>query len=661
MRSDACGCRVARQEIGRAVFPRHDDGVEPVFAPRTGVLPAESRRINWRWLAACTLIGLSGAGLLGSALQISRTRNLAARRPVRASVAGPNDSAGARSSRKGDSLLKQSFAISSALHFRAPLTETAGGQEIIKVHAIAHVSVGLSPLPVAALDIPPIETVQLGAAAPPETSADSVDPADADVSITRRDLAEAGAGDESLTLTDEAVVAQVAELAKLTAAGSGLPPGFSEQRMLSRTLRLGAELLDAQEATAKLGRFGALDVRIVPENLTSARPGTDATERFEEVDLTLGRGVSLAALLAAQGASAERSEAIVAALGRGHVAELREGQHLRLTIGPGPSGRTIQRLMLFDENGPQRVVAETDQGAFVDLGRPGGPLAERTIPKSKAQEEQEGEDDVTLYQSAYAGALKSEVPRDVIEEAVRAFATGTDLRQAVAAGDRLELVYTEDETGAGSQHVLLFAALTAGDETQAAYPFASADGASRDYLDENGVSRAKLLLRRPVQVGRISSPFGMRYHPILHYSRLHNGVDWAAPRGTPIMAAGDGTVVAAGARSGYGNRVELQHSEGYASAYNHLASIGRNITPGTHVHMGDIVGYVGTTGLATGPHVHYEVTANGHFVDPMKVRLPSRRTLTGASLAAFQAKRRQVDDLRRHGGRTAVAAGVGLN
>jgi murein DD-endopeptidase MepM/ murein hydrolase activator NlpD len=133
-------------------------------------------------------------------------------------------------------------------------------------------------------------------------------------------------------------------------------------------------------------------------------------------------------------------------------------------------------------------------------------------------------------------------------------------------------------------------------------------------------------------------------------------VDWAATRGTPIMATGDGTVIAAGAHSGYGNRVEIQHANNYVTAYNHMARIARNVVPGAHVRLGQVIGAVGTTGLSTGPHVHYEVAINGRFVDPMKIRLPSARELTGATLAAFRQTRDQVDTLRRQNGvRTAAA------
>ena len=360
----------------------------------------------------------------------------------------------------------------------------------------------------------------------------------------------------------------------------------------------------------------------------------------------------LPAALAAHGASRERVAAILAALGAKTASGLPEGQHLRLTIGPGSDGGTIQRVTLFDESGPGDVVAEDDHGRFLRVAQPAG-----GHDRAHARDDEESDDGTaaTLYESAYAGALKSGVPRDIIEGVVHGFAGGLDLKQHVNAGDRLELVFTDDEGATAGHRDLLYAGLTVAGERQDLYRHVTPGNGSREFLDDSGVSLNKLLLRKPVQGGRISSPFGMRYHPILRYGRLHNGVDWAAQRGTPIMAAGDGTVAAAGPHSGYGNRVEIEHANGYATAYNHMASIARRIRPGAPVHMGEIIGFVGTTGLSTGPHVHYEVTTNGRFVDPMKVKLPSSRILQGAELADFMEQKRQIDGLRHHAEATVLA------
>jgi murein DD-endopeptidase MepM/ murein hydrolase activator NlpD len=137
----------------------------------------------------------------------------------------------------------------------------------------------------------------------------------------------------------------------------------------------------------------------------------------------------------------------------------------------------------------------------------------------------------------------------------------------------------------------------------------------------------------------------MRHHPILRYSRMHTGVDWSAPTGTPIVAAGNGTVIKAARESGYGNRVEIQHANGYVTTYNHLSGFARGITEGARVRQGQVVGFLGSTGLSTGPHLHYEVIVNGNFVDPLRIRLARTRELTGRQVAEFRRERERIDEL----------------
>ena len=165
-------------------------------------------------------------------------------------------------------------------------------------------------------------------------------------------------------------------------------------------------------------------------------------------------------------------------------------------------------------------------------------------------------------------------------------------------------------------------------------------------------------MRKPIAEGELRSGFGYRRHPVLGYTKMHTGVDWSNRIGTPIMAAGNGTVIKAEWDSGYGRRVELQHANGYVTSYNHMSRFGRGVAPGARVRQGQVVGYVGSTGLSTGPHLHYEVIVNGHFVDPMKIRVPRGRELEGRTLTEFKRQREQVEALiQRANGSTRVAQG----
>jgi murein DD-endopeptidase MepM/ murein hydrolase activator NlpD len=166
-----------------------------------------------------------------------------------------------------------------------------------------------------------------------------------------------------------------------------------------------------------------------------------------------------------------------------------------------------------------------------------------------------------------------------------------------------------------------------------------------DYYDENGKSAKKFLVRKPVDAGIMRSPYGWRRHPILGYSKMHTGVDWAAPRGTPLHASGNGVIESVGWEGGYGKYIRIRHSHGYETAYGHMSAFARGIAAGTRVRQGQVIGYVGSTGLSTGPHVHYEVLVNGRFVDPVRIKLPRGRSLDGAVLAAFEKEREKIDSM----------------
>jgi murein DD-endopeptidase MepM/ murein hydrolase activator NlpD len=145
--------------------------------------------------------------------------------------------------------------------------------------------------------------------------------------------------------------------------------------------------------------------------------------------------------------------------------------------------------------------------------------------------------------------------------------------------------------------------------------------------------------------GLMRSGYGWRRHPILGYAKMHTGVDWAAPRGTPIYASGNGIVAIAGWESGYGKYVRIRHTNGYETAYAHMSAFARGIQPGTRVRQGQIIGYVGSTGLSTGPHLHYEIMVNNRFVDPMRIKLPRGRVLDGPTLADFERERDRADNM----------------
>ena len=295
---------------------------------------------------------------------------------------------------------------------------------------------------------------------------------------------------------------------------------------------------------------------------------------------------------------------------------------------------------MYADDQLRATVAITDSGGYK-------PVALRTAQaprKPKAADEDSSGGGMSLYESLYETALKQGLPRSIIDVMTRVFANDVDFQRATAPGDSVEAFFS-DPDDINPRPELLCASMTVRDQTFKYYRFQTPDDNMVDFYDDNGRSMRKFLVRKPIAEGEMTSPFGMRFHPILHYARMHTGVDWAAPIGTPIYAAGNGVVIKAGWDGGYGRRVEIQHANGYVTAYNHMSGFGRGIAEGAHVVQGQTVGYLGDSGLATGPHLHYEVIINGNFVDPMAIKLPRTREFDGKMLAAFKRERDRIDQL----------------
>jgi hypothetical protein len=242
------------------------------------------------------------------------------------------------------------------------------------------------------------------------------------------------------------------------------------------------------------------------------------------------------------------------------------------------------------------------------------------------------------------------IPPSVLAEMLRAFSWDVNFQYDVKGGDHfavlIEQTYTTDGRLVSSGRVL-WAQLTThgGRATHSVYRFKPERGAEFFYYG-NGQSVVKSLLRTPMNLSRISSRFGFRNHPILGFTGMHTGVDFAAPYGTPILAAGAGTVVQAGPYGGYGNWVKIDHGGGIATAYAHMARYAPGIRPGVHVRQGQVVGFVGSTGLSTGPHLHYELHQKGRPINPLSARATQRASLAGKDLARFRAVVGQLDRAR---------------
>ncbi|MFN3869073.1 MAG: M23 family metallopeptidase, partial [Hyphomicrobiaceae bacterium] len=193
---------------------------------------------------------------------------------------------------------------------------------------------------------------------------------------------------------------------------------------------------------------------------------------------------------------------------------------------------------------------------------------------------------------------------------------------------------------------LLYTAITASGETSRFYRFRSSDGAI-DYFDQQGNHSKRFLMRRPVRGNdvRLTSGFGFRFHPLLNERKMHTGVDWAAPPGTPIVASGNGVIEQSGRKGAYGNYVRIRHANGYQTTYAHMSRIAPAAVEGAKVRQGQVIGYVGSTGLSSGPHLHFEVLVNTRFVNPMSIHVPRERQLDGRQRSEFFKERARIDEL----------------
>ncbi len=394
---------------------------------------------------------------------------------------------------------------------------------------------------------------------------------------------------------------------------------------------------------------------MVPENVTLAPksatpPGGDGSERV----VVVKKGETVGSILRELTAAPEEIRQIIAVLGPPALeGGLKEGQKLRVLLAAAGLGHMQPlRVIVSGDAGIIAAAALSDSGKYV-------PVDVRNVDTDLAEagDDDQGDDGsgVRLYQSLYETALRNKVPKAVIEELIRIYSFDVDFQRKVQPGDNFDVLYADDESGEGRNEVR-YAALTVGGETRKYYHFQTADDGLYDYYDEDGKSAKKFLVRKPVATGIVTSPFGWRTHPLLHVSELHSGVDWGAPFGTPVFAAGNGTIDEIGPKGGYGKYIRIRHANGYETAYGHMTAFARGLNVGSRVRQGQIIGFVGSTGMSTGSHVHFEILVNDRFVDPMRVKLPRGRVLDGPTLANFEKDREQLDALMAHAPAPRVAA-----
>jgi len=253
----------------------------------------------------------------------------------------------------------------------------------------------------------------------------------------------------------------------------------------------------------------------------------------------------------------------------------------------------------------------------------------------------------TISSSLYKSAVREEVPPSVLAELVRIYSWDVDFQREIQKGDGFEVAYEKLIDGLGDevQHgEVIFARMVLSGVSKPLYRFEVRPG-KIEYFDRAGRSAKRPLLRTPIDGARLSSRYGKRRHPVLGYTKMHRGVDFAAPPGTPIYAAGDGIVSFRGRKGAFGKYIRIRHAGGFSSAYAHMSRYKKGVALGTRVKQGEIIGFVGSTGRSTGPHLHYEILTGGRQVNPLTIKMPSGVKLDQKDLIRFQVKRAKIANL----------------
>jgi murein DD-endopeptidase MepM/ murein hydrolase activator NlpD len=643
----------------------------------------DRRRVSVQWFSGTILTGLCGAALIGGAVFASLDGEMTfAKVPERVEGAlrgafGANDRTATL--HKSDRLPPPGESTASRNVVQVSTVTRVGNRDVMRVRPFVRISGNLS-MTTSDLSskIPPFNAQRMLTDVGTTTQAASEDPnnpeavePDAEVSFVTKDLATVlpKAKLAAVVALDE-VLMRVRDAANWRGSGGVRYTSLANAAADASGAQSDLKLAYATEGNVS-DPYAGFETRVVPENVTllpktkdQITGGNPSGERVH----TVKKGDSIVSILRDQGATPDEARAVALTLGpRGRDGGLKEGQKVRILMvlsGPGPAAHPQPyRVIVANENTVEAVAALSDVGKYVAVDvQSMNTVAEAATGKDDDEDDDDGSG-VRLYQSIYETALRNKVPAAVIEDMVRIYSYDVDFQRKVQPGDSFDVFFAGEGEGTASSEKteVLFASLTVGGETKKYYRFVTPDDSVVDFYDETGKSAKKFLVRKPVNNAIMRSGFGGRRHPILGYTKMHTGVDWATPYGTPIFASGNGVVEKVGWEGGYGKYVRLKHNNGYETAYGHMSAFAKGMEPGKRVRQGQVIGFVGSTGMSTGAHVHYEILVNGRFVDPMRVKLPRGRSLEGAVMAGFEKERDRLDvqmNNRGSAARVSEAAGV---
>jgi murein DD-endopeptidase MepM/ murein hydrolase activator NlpD len=608
--------------------------------------PPDRREVSARWLSGTFLTGVTSSVLMGVALIAALDgRELLATPPEIVRLADLDKGVEAGQSAKTMRVMptRQIARAKDRRRMEVSTLTKDGDRDVIRTVPFVHVKMALAAARDATRDYPPFDPLSVfaedgavqtantgliyGAKVDSEMSLKSVDfPMDTakfdESSGLSADEVEEVVRDMGAVLTDDGDV-QVAALHYVD------PERFGDS-------------LAAQALTASYG------VKIVQENVSvaSRTPLEEPAVAYAEDIIPFNAERKIADAFANAGYAGEDAAGMAEAIEKLlHTPALKAGTVLRLGLEVRGDKAKVVRTGVYDRTNHVVTIALDDRQQYVPAAEP-EPNPELLTAFDDSPPPVVRGDLPPVYDGIYRSAFSYGLSQSMTKRLVKLLASDVDYQSRLSPSDRIEVFFSQpdSENHVSDDSELLYVSATFSGHTRAYYRFQTEDG-TVDYFDSEGRSARQFLLRNPVPNGQFRSSFGMRRHPILGYSRMHTGVDWSAPRGTPIIASGNGVVEKAGWTSGYGRQTVIRHANGYETSYSHQNAIARGVAPGVSVRQGQVIGYLGSTGLSTGPHLHYEVIVNGSKVDPMRVRLPVERVLEDSDLVAFKRERDRIDAL----------------
>ncbi|RWO18712.1 MAG: M23 family metallopeptidase [Mesorhizobium sp.] len=611
--------------------------------------PPDRREVSARWLSGTFLTGVTSSVLMGVALFAALDG--------RQQLATPPEIAELISLARGDDsgeiakttrlvAPRQIAKAKDRRRMEVPMVTKVGDRDVIHTMPFVQIKMALAAGHTTSRAYPPFNPMQVfgddrdGNAGQPATAAAGQiygAKVESELSLKTVDFPiETAAFDEKSDLSADEVEKVVRE------AGTGLSDGAVQVASL--------HYVDPQrfgDAFAE-SMAGSYDVRIVPENVSvspRAAPDDQAPAFAEEI-IPFTRDRNIVEAFADSGYTGEDATGMAEAIAKLlNATALKAGTVLRVGLEIHGDAAKVVRTGIYDRAQHIVTIALDDHGQYVPAQEP-EPNPELLTAFDDSPPVVVRGNLPNVYDGIYRAAYSYGMSKAMTKRLIKLLASGVDFQSRLNPSDRIEVLFSQPDGDdrASDESELLYVSASFGGTTRNFYRFQMQDG-STDYFDEDGRSAQQFLLRNPLPAGKFRSGFGARRHPILGYVRLHTGVDWSAAIGTPIIAAGNGVVEKAGWAGGYGKQIILRHANGYETSYNHQSAFAKGIAPGVRVRQGQTIGFLGQTGLATGPHLHYELIVNGTKVDPMRVRLPVGKVLKGDDLVAFKRERGRIDDL----------------